>query len=58
MTKRSKDHLPHPTTVRFDDDMLLALEQDARENERTVSQTVRFLVRQALNAAAERKAET
>jgi hypothetical protein len=41
--------LIHSLVTRYDDDLLGALEADADDNERTVSQTIRFHLRRSLN---------
>ena len=41
--------LIHSLVTRYDDDLLAALEMDADDNERTVSQSIRFHLRRSLN---------
>lgn len=51
MTARPRT-LIHSLVTRYDDDLLAALEQDADDNGRTVSQTIRHHLRAALNVTA------
>jgi len=48
--------LTQQLVTRVDDEMHARLERDAADNGRTVSQSVRFLLRQALAAKADRDA--
>lgn len=45
---RNEDARGKQIGVRIDDDLFEALERDARENGRTVTQTVRFLLGKAV----------
>lgn len=44
--------LIHSLVTRYDDDLLAALEMDADDNERTMSQSIRFHLRRSLNQPA------
>lgn len=46
---RSDGGLTHQIVTRVDDKMFAQLQKDADDNGRTVSQSVRFLLRQALD---------